>query len=109
MLCGPHHLSRGRINQARFQGHDDAPRMERRHVSLPAPDFNIEDAAFKLTTSGQISRLLWATGRLVAYGRRHRLRRHDPEAAPFELRTRLCREDIRHGDASRTGSIWIQK
>jgi len=79
------------------------------HVGVPAPYLDVESTAFELTTSGQVSRLLWATGRLVAYCRRHRLRRHDLKATPFELGSRLCREGIWNGDTSRASSIWMKK
>jgi hypothetical protein len=108
-LGGPHRLPRGRIEQAGFQGHDDASGMQGGQVSLPAPYFNIEGATFELATRSQVNRLLGAPGCLVAYGRNDGLRGHDLDAPPCELLPHLCRQDIRDSDAPRTVSVGMQK
>jgi hypothetical protein len=83
--------------------------MQGGHISFPAPYLDIEGAAFEFAMRGQLSRLLGAPGRLIAYGRGDSLRGNDLDASPCELFPRLCRQDIRDGDTPRTIRIRMQK
>jgi hypothetical protein len=83
--------------------------MQGRHLSVPAPYLDVEDAAFKLALRGQSNCLLRAPRRLPAYGRNDSLRGSDRDTSLCELLPHLRRQDIRDGDAPRTIRIGMQK